>query len=133
MKKITFAFVLALFANNAFADWVLIDSSSLGNLYFNNTKTKTKDNIVRAWTLISFSNMQLTENKRALKLSKQRETQAITVEKIKNRAVKVQKSNIVRKVKKVSQTTLKKKKRIELLKRAKAVVYARDKNICQHC
>lgn len=39
----------------------------------------------------------------------------------------------VSKVNKKAEMTRKKKKRIELLKRAKAVVYARDKNICQHC
>ena len=65
MKKITFAFFLALFATNALADWVLIDSSSIGNLYFNNAKIKSKDSVVRAWTLMSFSNTQFTENKRA--------------------------------------------------------------------
>lgn len=65
MKKITFAFFLAVFANNALADWVLIDSSSIGNLYFNNAKIKSKDSVVRAWTLMSFSNTQFAENKRA--------------------------------------------------------------------
>lgn len=65
MKKVTFAFVLALFANSAIADWVLIDSSNLGNLYFNNAKTKSKDSVVRAWTLMSFSNAQFTENRAA--------------------------------------------------------------------
>ena len=65
MKKFTFAFALALFANNALADWVLIDSSNIGNLYFNNAKIKSKDGVVRAWTLMSFSNTQFTENKAA--------------------------------------------------------------------
>lgn len=65
MKKFSFAFVFALFANNAVADWVLIDSSNIGNLYFNNAKIKAKDSVVRAWTLMSFSSTQFTENKRA--------------------------------------------------------------------
>lgn len=65
MKKIIFACVLAVFANNAVADWVLIDSSNIGNLYFNNAKIKSRDGVVRAWTLMSFSNTQFTENRRA--------------------------------------------------------------------
>lgn len=65
MKKIIFACVLAVFANNAVADWVLIDSSSIGNLYFNNAKIKSRDGVVRAWTLMSFSNTQFTETRAA--------------------------------------------------------------------
>ena len=65
MKKFIFTFGLALFANNALADWVLIDSSNLGNLYFNNSKIKARDGVVRAWTLMSFSNAQFTENRAA--------------------------------------------------------------------
>lgn len=40
---------------------------------------------------------------------------------------------LIPKKKKKTKRTPKWKKRIELLKRAKAVVYARDKNICQKC
>ena len=65
MKKFIITFVLVLFANNALADWVLIDSSNLGNLYFNNAKIKSRDGIVRAWTLMNFSSTQFTQSRAA--------------------------------------------------------------------
>lgn len=67
------------------------------------------------------------------KIIKWRVKQANTVAKIKIKSVKVLWGIKTPKTKKQNETTLKKKKRKELLLRAKKVVYARDKDICQHC
>lgn len=80
---------------------------------------------------------ELSDSKRKLKIVKWtiRQANTVTKSKIKKterpKVVTIKKKKI--KTKSQSDTTLKKKKRKELLLRAKKVVYARDKDICQHC
>ena len=76
---------------------------------------------------------ELSDSKRKLKLQKASQKQGATVAKSKIKKTERKKAITIKKKKKVSETTLKKKKRKELLLRAKKVVYARDKDICQHC
>lgn len=73
-------------------------------------------------------------NKVQVKIQKSRDKNKVSpLAKVWKQRKSVSKGINTRKVKKVNQTTLKKKKRKELLLRAKKVVYARDKDICQHC
>ncbi len=73
-------------------------------------------------------------NKVQVKIEKYREkSKVLPWAKVLKQIKTVPKGISTRKVKKVNQTTLKKKKRKELLLRAKKVVYVRDKDICQHC
>lgn len=76
---------------------------------------------------------ELSDSKRKLKIDKMKVKQVNTVTKSKIKKTESKKVVTIKKRKKVSETTLKKKKRKELLSRAKKVVYARDKDICQHC
>ena len=76
---------------------------------------------------------ELSDSKRKLQIDKIKVKQANTVTKSKIKKTERPKVVTIRKRKKVSETILKKKKRKELLSRAKKVVYARDKDICQHC
>lgn len=76
---------------------------------------------------------ELSDSKRKLKIDKMKVKQVNTVTKSKIKKTERPKVVTIKKRKKVSETTLKKKKRKELLLRAKKVVYARDKDICQHC
>jgi len=64
VKNIAFAFLVLVFSSNALAEWSLLDSSSLGNLYLDKSKIKSKGNVYRVWTLMSFSRAQFTEDKK---------------------------------------------------------------------
>ena len=80
---------------------------------------------IEKWKVL---NRERTEN-----LIKKHKSKVSSLQNVSNKVKKVTRWISIGSSKKKNETTLKKKKRIELLKRAKQVVYARDKNICQHC
>lgn len=54
MRKIVFI-ISSLFALTAHAEWSLINSSELGKLYIDYSKTKSKAGVYRVWTLMDFA------------------------------------------------------------------------------
>jgi len=77
---------------------------------------------------------EISDKKRALQIEKLRTKDKFpSSKKVSTQKKTVVKDKVWVKTKKHSETTLKKKKRKELLLRAKKVVYSRDKDICQHC
>jgi hypothetical protein len=73
------------------------------------------------------------EKQKAKDLLKREKARIASSRKVSNLTKKVSQGKSIKTRKKINQTTLKKKKRKELLLRAKKVVYVRDKDICQHC
>lgn len=57
MRKIIFI-ISCLFSVTANAEWSLINSSELGNLYIDYSKIKSKAGIHRVWTLMDYANLK---------------------------------------------------------------------------
>lgn len=64
MRKITFI-ILSLFSLTIHAEWSLINSSQLGNLYIDYSKTRSKAGIHRVWTLMDFAEIKIDASQSA--------------------------------------------------------------------
>lgn len=110
-------------------DVLIYEALERNKQYKENKKKELSDRKVQ----VKIEKWKIASRERTKTLLSRDKSRIASWVKTSNLTKKVKKGILIGWRKKKNDTTLKKKKRIELLKRAKQVVYARDKNICQHC